>query len=71
MAANDLGLTDARMRARFIMIHVLIVPRFWTHPEAAQLLARPGGTPEVGFGDICATVKAALRQAGRVDEAWW
>jgi len=35
---------DSKLRARFVMIHTLLTPEFWRHPEAEEILRAATGT---------------------------
>ena len=70
-AAFSLGLADKDLRARFIMLAVLRVPRFWQEETVARILSAPTGTPDIRFGDVCALFKRAAERAGTPERVWW
>jgi len=70
-AARDLGVQDSKLRARFVMIHTLLTPEFWRHPEAEEILRAATGTADIRFGDLCALIRLASQEAGCVQEIWW
>lgn len=69
--ADKLGLTDARMRMRFIMLDTVRLPGFWRDPEIWQLLTAPSGSPEIRFGDVCTLIKLGATRAGASNYVWW
>lgn len=69
--ADKLGLSDARMRMRFIMLDTVRLPGFWRDSEIWQLLTANSGTPEMRFGDVCTLIKLGAKRAGALNYVWW
>jgi hypothetical protein len=69
--ALSFGITDPRLRARFIMIGIALAPEFWRNMDIHRVLTAPTGTPDIRFGDVCAMFRTALTMAGRPDLIWW
>ncbi len=69
--AISFGITDPRLRARFIMIGIALAPEFWRNMDIHRVLTVPTGTPDIRFGDVCAMFRTALTMAGRTDLIWW
>jgi hypothetical protein len=69
--ALSFGITDPRLRARFVMIGIALAPEFWRNMDIHRVLTAPTGTPDIRFGDVCGMFKTALTVAGRPDLIWW
>jgi hypothetical protein len=69
--ALSFGITDPRLRARFVMIGITLAPEFWRNMDIHRALTAPTGTPDIRFGDVCAMLKTALTMAGQHDRIWW
>ncbi|MGL4320364.1 MAG: hypothetical protein ACRCS3_05825 [Paracoccaceae bacterium] len=69
--AIALGITDPRLRARFVMIACALAPDFWRNPLFYHLLNAKTGSADLRFGDVCAVLRLSLEQAGHADMAWW
>jgi hypothetical protein len=69
--ALSFGITDPRLRARFIMIGIALAPEFWRNMDIHRVLTAPTGTPDIRFGDVCAMFRTALTMTGRPDLIWW
>jgi hypothetical protein len=69
--AISFGITDPRLRARFVMIGVVLAPEFWRQPQIYHLLVAPTGNADIRFGDACAAIRVAMIAAGRQAEIWW
>lgn len=65
------GITDPRLRARFVMIACAVAPNFWRNPLFYHLLNAQTGTADTRFGDVCALLRLSLQQSGRPGWAWW
>lgn len=70
-SAVAIGLGNTGLRARFVMIHVLLTPYFWSESEAHAMLYAATGTPDIRFGDVCALIRLAAAEAGCSEEIWW
>ena len=71
LKACDMGLMDPRLRARFVMIDILLVPQFWRDPKISRLLQSRSGPADARFGDVCAALKQACRGTGFEADIWW
>jgi hypothetical protein len=65
------GIEDPRLRARYVMIGVVLAPEFWRQAYLHQILNSRTGSPDIRFGDVCAAIKVSLAAAGRQQEVWW
>ncbi len=68
--AVSFGITDPRLRARFVMIGIALAPEFWRNMDIHRALTAPTGTPDIRFGDVCGMFKTALSIAGHKDRIW-
>lgn len=69
--ATQLGITDPQLRVRFLMIHLMVYPYFWSDPVLESLLRQPTGSPENCFLDLCETVKVSYARGGYAHLIWW
>ncbi|WP_227272193.1 hypothetical protein [Roseobacter weihaiensis] len=70
-AAFSFGITDTKLRMRFIMLGVLRLPRFWQDPTIANMLSAGTGTPDIRFGDVCAMFAMSAERADKQSGVWW
>ncbi|MFT6606208.1 MAG: hypothetical protein ACJA2X_001411 [Halocynthiibacter sp.] len=70
-AALSFGIKRPKLRMRFIMLHVLRVPHFWTDEDILAMLNGATGTPDIRFGDVCALFRSAAQRQGQIEKVWW
>ncbi|MDP0925797.1 hypothetical protein Q0601_01300 [Paracoccus onubensis] len=65
------GISDLKLRFRFIMLDVFRLPGFWRDEAVQSLMHAETGTADTRFGDVCALIKMAAVRNGMSDRVWW
>lgn len=70
-AAVRFGVKDPMIRKRWIMVHALLVPFFFTARGVEQLFANAFGDPDDKAADVLQQIKVQFCEEGFSAQIWW